>query len=123
MTQIIIIFGALTCLAGIVILINPEIIFGVLRAHSSRIELYVAVVVIRLVPGVLLIYQSDVSRYPVVIEIIGWLSITAAVFFTVIGHGNFCRIMDWAFSLLKPWGRAGGVLAACFGAFLVHAFV
>ena len=86
-------------------------------------ELYVTAVVIRLVLGVLLIYQSDVSRYPVVIEIIGWLSITAAVFFTVIGHGNFCRIMDWAFSLLKPWGRAGGVLAACFGAFLVHAFV
>lgn len=123
MTQFIIIFGALTCLAGLVILVNPDIIFGFLKKRSSRIELYIVAVAIRLILGAALIYQSGVSRYPVVIEIIGWLSIGAAVLFAVIGHRRFCGIMDWAFSLIKPWGRAGGVIAAGFGAFLVYAFV
>jgi len=80
-------------------------------------------IVVRLVLGVLLIYQSGASKYPLVIEIIGWLSIVAAVFFTVIGRNNFKRLISWALSLAKPFGRVGGVVAVCFGAFLVYAFV
>ena len=71
----------------------------------------------------MLIYQSDVSRYPLAIEIIGWLSIVAALFFTAIGRNNFNRIISWALSLARPIGRVGGVIALCFGAFLIYAFV
>ncbi len=91
MTLFIIIFGTLTCLAGIVILVNPEIVFGFLRKHSDRIELQIFAVAIRLHHGVFLIYQSGASKYPFVIEIIGWLSIVAAVFFAVIGRNNYSR--------------------------------
>jgi hypothetical protein len=31
--------------------------------------------------------------------------------------------MAWALSFVNPLGRAGGLLAAAFGAFLIHAFV
>lgn len=123
MVILIIIFGALTFLAGIMIIINPEIIFGLLSKHSDKLEMQILAIVVRLVLGVLLIYQSGVSRYPLVIEIIGWLSIVAAVFFTVIGRNNFKRLIAWALSLTKAFGRAGGVMAVCFGSFLVHAFV
>ncbi len=123
MTLFIIIFGTLTCLAGIVILVNPEIVFGFLRKHSDRIELQILAVAIRLVPGVLLIYQSGASKYPFVIEIIGWLSIVAAVFFTVIGRNNYSRLMTWALSQVKILGRVSGVITTAFGAFLIHAFV
>ena len=123
MTLFIIIFGTLTCLAGIVILVNPEIVFGFLRKHSDRIELQILAVAIRLVPGVFLIYQSGASKYPFVIEIIGWLSIVAAVFFTVIGRNNYSRLMTWALSQVKILGRVSGVITTAFGAFLIHAFV
>jgi len=123
MTVLIIIFGALNLLAGIVIVINPEVIFGFLRNKLNKLELHILAIVVRLVLGVLLIYQSNVSKFPFVIEIIGWLSIVAAIFLAVIGRRNFNRLMSWALSFVKPFGRVGGVLAAAFGAFLIYAFV
>lgn len=123
MTVVIIIFGALTLLAGIVIVINPEVIFGFLRNNLDRLELHVLAVVIRIVLGVLLIYQSSISKFPFVIEIIGWLSIVAAIILAVMGRRNFNRLMSWALSLAKPIGRLGGVIAMAFGAFLIYAFV
>ena len=123
MTVLIIIFGALTLLAGIVIVINPEVIFGFLRNNLDKLELHILAVVVRLILGVLLIDQSSISKFPFVIEIIGWLSIVAAIFLAVLGRGNFKRLMSWALSLVKPIGRVGGVLAVAFGAFLIYAFV
>jgi hypothetical protein len=123
MILFIIIFGTLTCLAGIVILVNPEIVFGFLRKNSDKIELQIVAVTIRLILGAFLIYQSGASRYPFAITIIGWLSIVAAVFFAVIGRNNFSRLMTWALSQVKNLGRVGGVIASAFGAFLIHAFI
>jgi hypothetical protein len=123
MTVVIIIFGALTLLAGIVIVINPEVIFGFLRNNLDKLELHILAVVVRLVLGVLLIYQSSISKFPFVIEIIGWLSIVVAIFLAVMGRRNFNRLMSWALSFVKTIGRVGGVLATAFGAFLIYAFV
>ena len=123
MTLVIIIFGALTLLAGIVIVINPEVIFGFLRNNLDKLVLHILAVAVRLVIGVLLIYQSNISKFPFVIEIIGWLSIVAAIFLAVMGRRNFNRLMSWALSLSKPFGRIGGVLAGAFGAFLMYAFI
>lgn len=123
MTVLIIIFGALTLLAGIVIIINPEFIFGYLRNNLDKLAVHILAVVIRLVIGALLIYQSSMSKFPFVIEIIGWLSIAAAIIIAVIGRRNFNRLMSWALSLSKPLGRVGGILAMGFGAFIIYAFV
>ena len=123
MTLFIIMFGVLTCLAGIVIFVSPELVFGFLRKNSDRIELQILAVAMRLVLGAFLIYQSGDSKYPFVIEIIGWLSVVAAVFFIVIGRNNFLKIMSWALSQVKTLGRIGGFIASAFGAFLVHAFI
>ena len=123
MTLFIIIFGTLTCLAGIVIFVNPEIVFSFLRKNYDKIELQILAVAIRLVLGAFLIYQSSVSKYPLVIEIIGWLSIVAAVFFALIGRNNFSKLMAWALSQVKTLSRVGGIIAFVFGAFLIYAFV
>ncbi len=98
MTVLIIIFGALTLLAGIVIIINPEVIFGFLRNNLDKLVLHILAVAVRLVIGVLLIYQSNVSKFPFAIEVIGWLSIVAAIIIAVMGRRNFNRLMSWALS-------------------------
>jgi hypothetical protein len=123
MTLLIIIFGALTLLTGIVIVINPEVIFGFLRNNLDKLVLHILAVVVRIVLGALLICQSNISKFPFVIEVIGLLSIVAAIFLAVMGRRNFNRLMSWALSLSKPFGRVGGVLAVAFGAFLIYAFV
>lgn len=123
MTIFIIIFGLLTLSAGIIIIINPEHIFGLLRKHIEKLGLQVLAVAVRLVLGALLINQSSVSRYPLAIEIIGWLSLGAAIVFAVMGRNNFKRLISWALSLAKQFGRVGGAIALCFGAFLIYAFL
>jgi hypothetical protein len=123
MTSIIIFFGLMVFLAGAIIVVNPEIIFGLLRNNLEKVSLQVLAIAIRIIIGILLIQFASESKYPTIIEIIGWLSIAAAIIFSVIGRRRFLSLMSWAFSLLKPYGRVGGLFAMAFGGFLVHAFV
>jgi hypothetical protein len=123
MAQFIIIFGILTLLAGIVLLINPEIIFGYLRKNIAKPMMLVLAVVIRLVLGAFMVLESSSSRFPVTIEVIGWFSIGAALVLGIIGRKYFNSIMTWALSLSKSFARLGGIGAMAFGAFLVYAFV
>ena len=123
MSILIISFGILMLMAGIVLITNPETIFKVLRENSYKLWLYISAVVVRLLLGALLIYQAGVSKFPVIIEVIGWAAIFAAIVLTVIGRKNFERLISWVLSLVKPLGRIGGILALCFGSFLVYAFV
>jgi hypothetical protein len=112
----------MTFLAGVIIVVNPEIIFGLIRSNLEKISLQVLAIGIRVVIGILLILYASESKFPTIIEIIGWLSIVAAVIFSVIGRRHFLSLMSWAFSLLKPYGRVGGVFAMMFGGFLIYAF-
>jgi hypothetical protein len=123
MTLFIIIFGALICLAGLVILAKPETVFGPLRKNADKLGLHILAVVIRLILGAFLVIQAGASKYPAVIEFIGWLSIIAAIVLAVIGRNNFSRLMAWALSKFKNWGRLGGLLATALGAFLVYVFI
>ena len=102
---------------------NPDIIFGFLRNNIDKLGLHILAVAVRLIIGVLLISQAGASKLPFIIQIIGWLSIGAAISLAVIGRHSFNRLMVWALSLLKHYGRVGGLLAAAFGAFLIYAFV
>jgi len=122
MPIMIMMFGTLILFAGLVIAVNPDVIFGFLRNNLDKPGLHFVAVVVRLVLGVLLISQSSISKFPFVIEFIGWLSVGAAVILAVMGRYNFKRLMSWALSLVGPVGRAGGILAVAFGAFLIHAF-
>lgn len=123
MTLFIIIFGTLICLAGLVILVKPETVFGILRKNSDKVGLHILAVVVRLLLGAFLVLQAGISKYPHVIEFIGWLSIIAAIVLAVIGRNNFSKLMAWALSKVKTLGRLGGLFAIALGAFLVHAFI
>ncbi len=123
MIFVIISFGALVFLAGVIIVFNPEVIFELLRKNLEKVFLQYLAIGIRIVIGILLIRYAGESRYPIIIEIIGWLSIAAAVTFAVIGRRRFLSLMSWAFSLTREYGRVGGLFAMAFGGFLVHAFV
>jgi hypothetical protein len=123
MTLVIILFGALTFLAGIIILLKPEIIFGYLYKNIEKPILHIFAVVIRIVLGLFMILESNVSKFPQIIELIGWISIIAAILLGIIGRRYFVSLMNWALSLSEPFARIGGIFAMGFGAFLVYAFI
>jgi len=110
-------------LAGVSLIIHPETIIRVLRKNADKLWLHIGAVVVRLLLGVLLISQASISKFPVTVEIIGWIAIFAAIVFTIIGRNNFNHLISWASSLVKPFAGIGGVLSICFGVFLIYAFV
>jgi len=122
MNILIIVFGLLMLLAGVSLITNPEIIIRVLKQNADKLWLHIGAVVVRLFLGALLIYQANVSRFPVTMEVIGWIAVLAAIVFTIMGRNNFKCLISWVFTWVKPFGRIGGVLAICFGTFLIYAF-
>ena len=110
-------------LASVIIVVDPEIIFGLVRNNLEKVSLHVLAIGIRLFIGILLIQYAAESKFPTIIEIMGWFSLAAGVVFSVIGRRHFLSLVSWAFSLLKPYGRIGGVMGILFGGFLIYAFV
>jgi uncharacterized membrane protein YidH (DUF202 family) len=102
---------------------NPECIFGFLHRQLGTVELHILNVAGRVVFGVLLISQSGTSRFPLVIETIGWFCIAIAIILTLMGRAKFNRLISWAVSLVEAYSRVGGVVIITFGAFLMSAFV
>ena len=121
MNYIIIVFGTATFVAGIIILINPETVFGLLRRKSESLGLHILAVVVRIILGVALIIYAPESRYPTAILILGWISIVAASVLGIMGRKNFMRLMSWALNLAPSFGRIGGFFAMLFGGFLIYA--
>ena len=123
MNYIVMIFGAATIVTGIIIVINPESIFGLIRRKLDSLGLHILAVIVRIIIGVALIMCAAESKYPAAILILGWVSIVAASVFGIIGRTNFKRLMSWALSVAPSFGRIGGLLAILFGGFLLYAVV
>lgn len=123
MNLIIILFSTATIVAGILILIKPEVVFGLIRKHSESLSVHVLAVVIRLIIGIALIIAATDSKYPTTILIIGWLSIVAASLIGIMGRTNFKRLISWVLGVVPSFGRIGGAIAIIFGGFLLYAVV
>lgn len=123
MNVVIIIFGVLTFLVGAGILIRPDFIFGFLQRQLGKVKLHVLNVVVRVFFGVLMISQSSISKFPFLIETIGWFCIVLAIILVLMGREHFNQIISWALLLLETYSRMAGVLIITFGTFLMYAFV
>ena len=123
MNYIILLFGAATLVAGIIIVISPEPIFGLLRRKSDSLGMHMLAVVMRIFIGAALILYAAESRYPTVILILGWVSVAAAIVLGAIGRMNFKRLMSRALGLVPTFGRIAGLIAMLFGGFLIHAVI
>ena len=121
MNYIIILFGIATIVAGLIIVINPDTVFGLLRRKFESLGLHISAVVVRIILGAVLIICAAESKYPTAILIIGWISIVAAAVLGIMGRTNFKRLMSWALNVAPSFGRLGGLLAILFGGFLIHA--
>ena len=123
MSYIILLFGTSILLLGVVILVNPGSILALMRSHSESLGLHVLAVVGRLVLGVALITYSAESHYPVALQALGWLTVTAAIILGIMGRSRFKGLTTWALSFASTFGRVGGLVAILFGGFLIYAAV
>lgn len=123
MDNLIILFSTTTIVVGIIIVINPEPIFGLLSMKSKSLCLHILAVFLRIMLGIALVIYAPESKYPTAILILGYISIIAGAFLAEMGRTNFWRLMLWAHNFSHSFGRIVGFLAILFGGFLFHAVV
>ena len=116
-------FGGFILLAGISLLINPEIIIGWIEDNMESTSLYISAIVMRLILGILFIGAARESKYPGVIKFFGYLFIIAAILFIFIGQENFQHFITSLIPDIKPFAPVSGILCIAFGGFLIYAFL
>lgn len=123
MLTVINIVGLLLCMAGLILLVKPEIVFSCIERFAATQGLYATAIILRVFLGLLLVTFADLSRFPLTVTVIGWLAVIVAVIFAWMGHGRFTRMMEKILKTASPFGRAFGGLALVFGLFLLYAFL
>ena len=119
MTLLITLFGALIAVAGLVGIFSPDQFRRLLVGIPGRSR-YVAAIVVRLIIGLLFLWLADELRYPLVMKILGGISIAAAIGITIMGRERLDRLIAWWMKLGDGVLRVGMLFAMLFGAFLVH---
>ena len=89
MRIVIIIFGILLILAGLSLVVDPDIIFNFISTGGDKLWLYIIAIVVRLVLGIFLIISAKASRYPTAIKVFGYIFVLAAAVLIFMGQGSF----------------------------------
>ncbi len=121
MNYAVLFIGGLMTLAGLIILVRPAVFFDPLKKYQDSTGLWLLAVVVRLGVGLLLVTAAPASRFPLALEILGWLAIGAAVLIAALGRARFSRLLNWLLQMADTLGRVSGLLALGFGLFLIYA--
>ncbi len=116
-------FGILLVFAGFLLVLDSDFFFRFLNKNVEKLWIYVLAIIVRIIFGGLLIYSSSYSKFPLVISILGWMIVIAALILLFIGRDNFEKLVLRVISIFKPYGRIGGLFSVGFGSFLVYAFI
>lgn len=121
MKFLILVFGGLIALTGLIIVVSPQSVLSLLDRYKQHLAIYVLAVAVRLLLGTVLIAYAPQSAFPLVLRIIGVVSIAAAVVILLIGPRRLQRLIDLLLSKAGVVMRPAGVIGALLGLFLVYA--
>ena len=116
---VILLFGIVVCGISIWALFFPERLLQMIMAINDKKVTYLAAVGVRLFLGVTLVLAAPDSAFPVVFEVIGWLTIFAAVILSLLGKGLQRKLATWFSGLSRLEVRGWLMLAIAFGLFLM----
>lgn len=121
MKTFILLFGGIIVLIGLAIVVSPQSLVLQLERYKRHVATYVLAVVVRLLLGAVLIAYAPKSAYPLVLQIIGVVSIAAAVGILLIGPGRLQRLIELLIAKAGTVMRPAGIVGVLLGAFLIYA--
>lgn len=121
MKFLILLFGGLIAFAGLAITVSPQSILSLLDRYKQHVGLYVLAVGVRLLLGAALIAYAPQSAFPLVLRIIGVVSVVAAIGILLIGPGRLRWLIDFMLSKAGKIVRPAGAIGVLLGAFLIYA--
>lgn len=108
---------------GLALVIRPRDSAQLLIDQADNRLMQVLAVGVRLVLGGALILYASESRFPHILEILGWIALLAGVVLAFVPPSRFARLIRWAFDLLGGYMRLAGLAALAFAAFLIYAVI
>jgi hypothetical protein len=123
MTYIILLFGIFIIFAGMVLIVRPDYIMNHFRKYEDSFSLHFFAVFVRIVLGIAFVIGASGSKYPLILQIFGWLSFSAALVLSVIGRENFKRLIKWTTKITPLFRRLMGFFAILLGCFFIYAVI
>ncbi|MFC1494044.1 hypothetical protein ACFL6W_02080 [Thermodesulfobacteriota bacterium] len=123
MTYIILIFGILVLLGGLIILIKPDYIISIFRKFKNSFGFHFIAVIARIILGIALITGSCNSKYPLILQILGWFTLAAALVLGLMGRKRFIKMIEWTVELSQTCKRIMGFFGILFGCFIIYAVI
>jgi len=112
-------FGALICIAGLLILVAPEKFRSMMNKFAGQPRFLFAIIV-RIFFGAILLAEAANLKFPLAMKIIGGISIAAAVIILLIGQERMDRFIDYWMRMSDNVLRVWSVFALAFGGFLIY---
>lgn len=113
-------FGVVVCALSLWGSVAPArmmtLVYGVLDKDWG---IHLAVI-IRLLLGTALIIAAPASRFPRIFEILGWITVVAAIGIVLMGRARLRRFVGWFQRLSPAMIRTWLLFGIAFGAFLVY---
>lgn len=119
MTWIVLLFGALIFVGGIVGTTKPQWFRDALLDWQGRTR-WLTAFLTRLVLGFVLIYAADSLRHPLVAEILGIIALVAGVVILLAGQSRLDRLITWYLGFSLGFIRFQMVFVILFGAYLAY---
>lgn len=121
-TSIAVGIGIILLVAGLVLLAKPATFSGFLARYRQAMPLYVSAIIVRFAIGLFFIAAASSSQYPMAVNVLGYIAVTAALVLAMVGHLRFTRMLEWVTELPDIALRGISLLALALGVFVVHAF-
>ncbi len=120
MKIIIALVGGLIFLAGLLILISPAKFRTLFNKFTGQPR-YLFAIIFRILFGAILLWDAANLKFSFAMQVIGGISIVAAIVLLLMGQDRMDRMIDWFMSkftdeLMRGWS----VFALAFGAFLIY---
>ena len=121
MGTIVIFFGLVSAMVGMLMLIQPRLVLDTMYSFSDEKWLQVVTATLRLVLGSVLLVCAEQTRFPLVIQLIGLSTLIAGMGITLISAVTFRHCVAVMLRAFRPYARMGSLLLIGFGVFLVYA--
>ena len=113
--------GAIICLISVWGFIAPDNIWKMINGVMEKDWAIHVAVIMRLLLGAALIIAAPQTRFPEVMEVLGWIAIVAAIAILFMGRNRLKSFIAWFQRMTNTMVRVWLVFGFAFGAFLVYA--
>ncbi len=117
---VVLLFGIAVVVLSVWAMFVPERLRLLVRAITYQTWGYYVAATVRVLLGLALIFAAPGSRFPVVFQFVGWLTIFAAVGLLIIGQDRLRKLVEWFDRLSNTIYRTWLVIALVFGLFLIY---